>query len=327
MERKPTNISVAQAFDRPNAPKELKIPGYSYPGNRTPKSNPEYIFGPALSTVLAWFMAGGKDGLFITGPKGCGKTDLVREICSRTNTNLYETNAYYGMELAELIGHHTIIGGDTIWQDGPLSQAMDEGAPFMINEIDLMDPGTITGLNPVLEGHALSQDDNGGAIVHPQPGFKFIATGNTNGGGDSTGIFCGTERQNAAFMDRFWVIHMDYLPVEQETDLLIKNYQVHPKLAEQMAVLAKQTRDLHLGNGSDFDVPAQIEVPMSTRSLTRWAHIAQTLNGKDAGVEAFKQGLSIAYANRLEHETYTAVHELLQRIMDTATLTGKSQAA
>src|SRR5699024_7672503 len=73
-----------------NAPESLKISGFSQPGNMTPSGEDGYIFPANLSQVLTWFEHGGDDGLYLTGPTGCGKSTLIRAICQRLNLNLIE---------------------------------------------------------------------------------------------------------------------------------------------------------------------------------------------------------------------------------------------
>ncbi len=127
------------------------------------------------------------------------------------------------MEVAELVGHYTAIGGDLVWQDGPLTVAMRYGHWFVLDELDLIDPAVVAGLNTIVEGAPLVVAENGGEVVQPHEDFRFIATGNTAGSGDATGLYQGTLRQNLAFMDRFWVVEVGYPSPVQEEEILKKS--------------------------------------------------------------------------------------------------------
>ena len=85
---------------------------------------------------------------------------------------------------------------------GPLALALRYGGLFLLNEIDLVTPEVVAGLNGILDGSPLCIAENGGELVRPHPLFRFAATANSNGGGDKTGLYQGTQRQNAAFLDR-----------------------------------------------------------------------------------------------------------------------------
>lgn len=65
---------------------------------------------------------------------------------------------------------------------------MRYGAILLLSEIDLTSPEIAAGLNSVLDGSPLYMAENGGEIIPPHPMFRFVATANTNGGGDDTGL-------------------------------------------------------------------------------------------------------------------------------------------
>lgn len=74
------------------------------------------------------------------------------------------------------------------FEHGPLALAMQYGAILLLNEIDLTSPEIAAGLNSVLDGSLLYIAENGGEIIPPHPMFRFVATKNTNDGGDNTGL-------------------------------------------------------------------------------------------------------------------------------------------
>lgn len=69
----------------------------------------------------------------------------------------------------------------------------------------------------------------------PHPMFRFVATANTNGAGDDTGLYQGTQRQNLAFTDRFILCEMGYPDPSVEKKLLRDRYPALPvSLCETM---------------------------------------------------------------------------------------------
>lgn len=159
--------------------------------------------------------------------------------------------------------------------DGPLTKAMKEGHVLLINEVDLMDPSELSGLNDVLEGRPLVIAENGGEVVRPHPMFRVAVTGNSAGGGDETGAYLGVRQQNIAAMDRYRVVRVDYLPPAVEEPLLkAKVPELNDVLVPKMVEMANTLRTLFTGD-EETGAGGELSFPMSTRVLIRWAR--QTL--------------------------------------------------
>lgn len=297
------------------APDTIRVLGQEEPGPLTPSPNAGYRFRPSLlSDVLAWHRgicaAAHHDGLWVTGPMGSGKSSLVREVAARLNLNVVEVNGQGRMEIADLVGYRTAIGGDVLFQDGPLTRALRHGWWLLINEVDLIDPAELAGLNTILDGGSLVIPENGGEIVRPAPGFGLICTANTAGLGDSSGSYLGTRRMNAALLDRFWVIQADYPSPEEEINLLTQGYPTLPLTVIQwMVAVAGEVRQLYRGEGPEGQ--PTVEVTFSTRTLLRWAGLTLQFKGAPSPLH---HALRRTLTNRAEPETAEAIHQLVQRI-------------
>ena len=182
-----------------------------------PQRQDGYVFrADLLRDVLAFLHASGGDGLFLTGPTGSGKTSLITQIAARLNWPVQSVTCHGRLELEALIGQFVLINGSTQYVHGPLSVAAREGHLLILNESDLMDPSELAGLNDLIEGQPLVIAENGGEVIRPHPQFRLLATGNSAGAGDGSGLYQGVLRQNLAFMDRFRVMYVDYPTVEVE---------------------------------------------------------------------------------------------------------------
>jgi len=307
------NFPVKQTFGLtdPEVSEKITVSGFDQPGPFTPAIDPDYQFRrDLLSDLLAWVMVG-REGLYLTGPTGAGKSSLVCQAAARLNYQVQRVTGHSRMELPELVGHYTAVGGDLLWQDGPLTVAMRYGHWFLLDEMDLLDPGVLAGLNGIVEGAPLVLTENGGEVVKPHPDFRFIATGNTTGGGDETGLYQGTLRQNLAFMDRFWVMRVEYpLPGEEERILSQAVPQLPAAIRDRMVAVANKIRGLF--TGLDQEGP-QIEVTMSTRTLVRWARLAWFFYGLNGKVNPLAHALDRALGFRAEPATRQALQELVQR--------------
>ena len=67
----------------------------------------------------------------------------------------------------------------TVWQNGPVIEAMERGAVLLLDEIDLAS-NKIMCLQPILEGSGVYVKKIN-KFVKPKLGFNVIATANTKG--------------------------------------------------------------------------------------------------------------------------------------------------
>ncbi|GBE49172.1 aerobic cobaltochelatase subunit CobS [bacterium BMS3Bbin13] len=306
-------FSIAETFALPGVPKGVKIKGYDAPSEFTPPADPNYRFRrAALSDFLAWLKEGRGESLYISGPTGCGKSSLVSQVAAKLNLPLQRVSAHSRLEFPELVGSHTIVNGSMRFCHGPLARAMKVGHLFLLDEFDLLDPGTAAGLNGVLEGAPLVIPENGGEVIQPHPEFRFVATGNTAGNGDESGMYQGTVRQNLALMDRGWILRFTYPEPSEEEEILAKAVPDLPRLVRsRMVEIANEVRNLFVGSDEN---PGSIEVTLSTRSLIRWGRLAWFYRAlASSGVNPFLHGLDRAVAFRAEPTTRKALHELVQR--------------
>ena len=289
------------------------VRGYAKACSYTPQIDQDYIFHEASRDLVVWFL-NPCGPLYVFGPTGCGKTSCIKQLAARLNYPVFEVTGHGRLEFADLIGHHTVENGNMRFEYGPLSLAMKYGGLFLLNEIDLTSPDVAAGLNGILDGSPLCIAENGGEIINPHPGFLFAATANTNGGGDDTGLYQGTQRQNMAFSDRFMLCEIGYPNSDVEEQLLKQKYPALPvKLCQTMVDFANEVRKLFMAESGD--ITNSLEVTFSTRSLLRWADL--TLRFKALaknGIQPVTYALDRALAYRASRESRAMLHELAQRM-------------
>lgn len=285
-----------------------------------PQKDDSYRFHmESLKPVLQWLhmrrAMGDKDSLFLTGPTGAGKSSLIRQVCARLGIPLQQINGHRYLEVAELYGRTSIIGGDTMYIDGPLTTAYKEGHLFLLDEIDLINPGTNAGLNNVLDYEPITIAEDGGIVIPPAAGFGFIACGNTAGSGDETGNYAGTTMQNGAFMDRFQVVSVDYPSPETEIGIINSVVPGLPSMVvEGLVRVANHIRELYLtGTTSLTEGPtASIDCAMSTRTLVRWAKMIVLQFNDDVPNGVYRYALQAALTNRASKASAEAIDMIVQ---------------
>jgi len=275
-------FSIAEVFGLP-VPSTMTVEGFADNQHPNIPLLKEYVFRKEpLRDVLSFLRHSAGDGLYVTGPTGCGKTSLVAQVAARLNWPVQSVTCHGRMELGDLMGQFVLTNGNMQFVHGPLAKALRDGHLLILNEIDLMDPSELSGLNDIIEGAPLVIAQNGGEVIRPHPKFRVIATGNSSGQGDQSGLYQGVMRQNLAFMDRFRLLEVGYPDETEEGQLLELTV---PKLPEairsKMIDVANQIRRLFVGN----DPVATLTVTMSTRSLIRWASLTVAFKGSPNPLE------------------------------------------
>ena len=159
--------------------------------------------------------------VFITGLSGNGKTMMIEQVHAELKKELFRVNITIETDEDDLIGHYALVDGRTVWQDGPVTMAMERGATLLLDEVDLAS-NKIMCLQPVLEGNPLLIKKEG-RIVRPKEGFTVMATANTKGKGSEDGRFIGTNILNEAFLERFPItVEQEYPSVSVERKIIIK---------------------------------------------------------------------------------------------------------
>ena len=136
---------------------------------------------------------------FITGLSGNGKTFSIEQACAQLGRELIRVNITVETDEDDLIGGFRLVGGETVWHNGPVIEALQRGAVLLLDEIDLAS-NKILCLQSILEGKGVFLKKIG-RWVDPASGFNVIATANTKGKGSDDGRFIGTNVLNEAFLE------------------------------------------------------------------------------------------------------------------------------
>ncbi len=289
-------------------PAEIMIEGGTPGHPDIPQADPFYVFRKQILSDLFTWMNLEECSLYITGPTGSGKSSLIIETAARLNIPLYNIVAHSRLETPEMIGGYRLNSqGGMDFHYGPLVKAMKEGGWFLLDEGDLLDPSTAAGINNVAEGRSLTIPETG-EVVAPAKGFRFIITANSNGSGDSTGLYQGVLRQNMAFLDRFYMFEIGYSDPQIEIGILEKiTPSVVEALRTRMVQFANEVRELF--------IKGEVEVTLSTRTLCRWAKIMafQGKAAKAGGPNIIIHSFDRALGFKAEPDTRQGLHEVLQR--------------
>lgn len=240
--------------------------------------------------------------LYVWGHAGTGKTTLIEQIAARTNRPALRIQHTVNTEESHIVGQWTVRAGSTIFELGPLALAMKHGWIYLADEYDFAMPSVLAVYQPVLEGKPLVIKDADAAnrVIKPHPNFRFVATGNTNGSGDETGLYQGTSIQNAANYDRFhMVLEVGYMPRELEEQVVVNQADIPIADARKLVDLATRIRQSYDGS--------KISSPISPRTLIASAQIGVRKGN-------YRSGIALAFANKLSKVDREVIDGLAARV-------------
>lgn len=276
--------------------------------NFVPAIDPNYVFDPAQTVSLTMALdARLRIPTLLWGYHGSGKSTLAEQVCARTNRPCVRVQHSVDTEASDIVGQWVLEGDKTEFHYGPLARAMRDGLVYIADEYDFALPNVLAVYQAVLEGAPLyiKQAPEHMAVVKPHADFRFIATGNTNGSGDETGLYQGTQIQNAANYSRFGItIKIDYQSADSEREIIAKRIGTIP--ADDLNNLMDFVK--HVRTAYEEKT---ITNTVSTREIITIARLA-IIKGRDG--PNWHYGISHAFTNRMSSVDCAAINQIAQRI-------------
>lgn len=156
-----------------------------------------------FETVLK-FVAN-NEPVMLTGPAGSGKNVLCKQVAQALGLKFYFTNAV--TQEYKLTGFTDAHGN---YQPTQFYKAFTEGGVFMLDEMDASIPEVLIILNAAIANRYFDFPAPIG-YVEAHPNFRVIAAGNTTGNGADF-EYVGRNQLDAASLDRFAIVEIDYSP-------------------------------------------------------------------------------------------------------------------
>ena len=273
----------------------------SLTGDIIPEKDPNFVTFGDYTSVKSIIASKKFYPIFITGLSGNSKTLGVTQACAEKKREMIRVNITIETDEDDLLGGYRLRDGQTVWQNGPVIEAMERGAVLLLDEIDLAS-NKIMCLQPILEGSGVFVKKIN-KFVQPKPGFQVVATANTKGQGSEDGKFIGTNILNEAFLERFPITFEQKYPSQKIEQRIINNVLADKGLedtefAEKLTVWADVIRKTYFDGGVDEII--------STRRLV---HIAQAFS-------IFKNKLKAVElcVNRFDNDTKTSFLDLYTKV-------------
>jgi MoxR-like ATPase len=270
-------------------------------GDIVPKKDPIFVSFGNYPDVKQIVKSNKFYPVFITGLSGNGKTMGVTQACAELKKELIRVNITIETDEDDLLGGYRLKDGQTVWQNGPVIEAMERGAVLLLDEVDLAS-NKIMCLQPILEGSGVFVKKIN-KFVKPKDGFNVIATANTKGQGSEDGKFIGTNVLNEAFLERFPITFEQSYPTSKiEKKILTNTLKAAGKtdadFIDKLTTWADVIRKTYFDGGVDEII--------STRRLV---HITQAFAIFDNKMKAIQM-----CTNRFDDDTKNSFVELYTKV-------------
>ncbi|MBU0752007.1 MAG: CbbQ/NirQ/NorQ/GpvN family protein [Gammaproteobacteria bacterium] len=227
--------------------------------------------------------------VLLKGPTGCGKTRFVEYMAWKLKRPLVTVACHDDLTAADLVGRYLIVGGQTVWMDGPLAAAVRAGAICYLDEVVEARKDTMVVIHPLADSRRVLPIEKRGELVHAPEGFMLVISYNP-------GYQSVLKELKQSTRQRFVAFEFDYPDPELEAAIVARETGIGADLAARLVKFAAMTRNL---KGSGLDEGA------STRLLV---HAGKLIADGVTPVAACRAAIAQAVTD--EPEMLAAIHEL-----------------
>ena len=203
---------------------------------------------PAADALPYYQQVGGEVALFehchrrrlplmLKGPTGCGKSRFVEHMAARLGLPLITVACHDDTGASDLLGRWLVRGGDTVWQDGPATRAVREGAILYLDEVAEARPDVIVALHPLTDHRRRLYVERHGEEIEAPPSFLLVVSFNP-------GYQRGWKELKPSTRQRFVGISFDYPEPGLESQIVASESGCEAALAARLVKLAGKLRGL-----------------------------------------------------------------------------------
>jgi nitric oxide reductase NorQ protein len=197
--------------------------------------------------------------LLLKGPTGCGKSRLVEHMAARLGLPLVTVACHDETSAVDLTGRYLVQGGDTVWQDGPVTRAVRAGAVLYLDEFAEARSDVVVVVHPLTDHRRTLFVERHDEEIVAAPGFMLVVSFNP-------GYQRGLKELKPSTRQRFVAVAMDYPEPKLELEILRGETGVDAAVAGKLVALVGKLREVE---------PLGLAEAPSTRLLVNAARMMQ----------------------------------------------------
>jgi nitric oxide reductase NorQ protein len=181
--------------------------------------------------------------VLLKGPTGCGKTRFVEHMAHRLSAlpegphELITVACHEDLTGSDLVGRYLIQADETVWVDGPLTQAVRNGAICYLDEVVEARKDTTVLIHPLSDHRRILPVEKRGETLEAHPGFLLVMSYNP-------GYQSIQKNLKHSTRQRFVTIEFNYPPADKESEIIAHEAGADPELAIRLALLGEKVRNL-----------------------------------------------------------------------------------
>jgi nitric oxide reductase NorQ protein len=203
--------------------------------------------------------------ILLKGPTGCGKTRFVEHMAHRLYRGDYSDEArqevdvplqtvacHEDLSATDLVGRFLLQGDATVWQDGPLSRAVKQGAICYLDEIVEARKDSTVLIHALTDHRRILPVEKMGMILSAHENFLLVISYNP-------GYQNVLKDLKPSTRQRFIAIDFDYPAPDKEAVIIAHESGIDESLAVELAMLGSKVRHLR-HHGFDEGVSTRLLV-------------------------------------------------------------------
>ena len=173
--------------------------------------------------------------LLLKGPTGCGKSRFVEAMAAAHGRPLVTVACNDDTSATDLLGRWLIRGGDTVWQPGPLTRAVRDGAVLYLDEIAEAREDVIVVIHPLSDHRRELYIDKTGETLHAPPEFMLVISFNP-------GYQRRLKELKPSTRQRFVALNFSYPAPAVEVEIVAVESGCDQRTARRLVDLARRIR-------------------------------------------------------------------------------------
>lgn len=190
--------------------------------------NEKSVFKHAFENQLA---------LMLKGPTGCGKSRFVQAMAAELQRPLITVACHDDTSGTDLLGRFLVKGGDTVWQDGPVTRAIREDAILYLDEVAEAREDVLVVIHPLTDHRREIYIDKIAERISASCKFMLVVSFNP-------GYQRRIKELKPSTRQRFVGLGFGYPSLEIETEIILAESHGDRTIANKLATAAKQIRNL-----------------------------------------------------------------------------------
>ncbi len=175
--------------------------------------------------------------VLLKGPTGCGKTRFVRYMAWRLGRPIVTVACHDDLSANDLSGRYLVRGGETVWQDGPLTVAARTGALCYLDEVVEARQDTIVAIHPLTDDRRILPLEKTGERIEAHPDFQLVISYNP-------GYQSLAKDLKPSTRQRFVALDFEFPPPDREAEIVRHESGVDAPIARELVRLGERVRRL-----------------------------------------------------------------------------------